>query len=226
LHNPLPTPAHVKVKYVDRLDRDGLYAHYPELREFNLVAVDIVDDGEKLITLPTASQDFTIANHFLEHCEDPLRTLANHLRVLRVGGVIYMAVPDKNHTFDIDREITTLDHLVLDFERGPLNSRYEHYKEWVKRVEPHFGRYGPDTQADVIEARVTELMDQAYSIHFHCWTITEVLEMLSHARNAMSLPFEVEFVAERDDEIIFVLRRTVGDVPHAMISQEEGAVVV
>jgi hypothetical protein len=87
---------------VDRFDRNRLYEHYPELKGFNLDPV---------------------ANHFLEHCEDPLRTLANHLRVVRVGGVIYMAVLDKNYTFDKDREITTLDHLIRDYENGPLVSR-------------------------------------------------------------------------------------------------------
>jgi glycosyltransferase involved in cell wall biosynthesis len=222
LHNPLRTPEHVKVRYVDRYDRDRLYKHYPELKDFNLVPVDIVDDGEKLSALAGASQDFIIANHFLEHCEDPLGTLANHLRVVRVDGVIYMAVPDKTHTFDKDRDITTLDHLVRDHEKGALVSRYQHYREWVVHVEPHFGRYGAGTPSDIIEARVAELMAQSYSIHFHCWTVVEVLEMLNHARGTMKLPFDIEFVAERDNEIIFVLRRTAGDAPQAMIPTRGG----
>jgi SAM-dependent methyltransferase len=218
LNNPLRVPEHVKVRYVDRHDHDGLREHYPELKDFNLVPVDIVDDGEKLSTLAGASEDFIVANHFLEHCEDPLGTLANHLRVVRVGGVIYMAVPDKNHTFDKDREITPLDHLIHDHENGPLVSRYQHFWEWVVHVEPHFGRYGADTPSDIVEARTAELMAQSYSIHFHCWTVVEILEMLNYARSTMKLPFDIEFVAERDHEIIFVLRRTASDgTPLAMI---------
>ena len=36
-----------------------------------------MDDGERLATIADATQDFVIANHFLEHCQDPLGALGN-----------------------------------------------------------------------------------------------------------------------------------------------------
>ena len=48
LQKPLPVPSHVRVTYVDRLSKPDLYIHYPELRAFDLVEVDVLDNGEIL----------------------------------------------------------------------------------------------------------------------------------------------------------------------------------
>ncbi len=102
--------------------------------------LDVIDDGEKLVTFENDSVDFVIANHFLEHTEDPIGTLKNFLRVLRPGGKIFMAIPDMRFTFDKNRARTPLAHLIRDHEQGGESSRREHYREWVTLVEPHFGR--------------------------------------------------------------------------------------
>src|SRR5438034_3915304 len=134
LHNPLRVSSRAKVRYVDRLPVAGLRAQYPDLRDKKLVRVDVVDDGERLDTIGTATQDFVIANHFLEHCQDPIRTLDSFFRVLRPGGILYMAVPDKRFTFDRDRPVTPLAHLLRDHAEGPAWSRRGHYEEYVAHV--------------------------------------------------------------------------------------------
>ena len=111
LHRPLDVPKGTHVRYVDRLTVRGQRVHYPELRGLPLVDVDIVDDGERLARVADASQDFVIANHFLEHCQNPIGALENMLRVLQANGILYMAIPDKRHTFDRNRPVTT--HLYL-----------------------------------------------------------------------------------------------------------------
>ena len=44
LHNPLWVPPGSRVIYVDRMDENDLRRHYPELNDFPLVKVNIVDD--------------------------------------------------------------------------------------------------------------------------------------------------------------------------------------
>ena len=63
------------VRYVDRMWTDELRREYPELANWDLTQVDVVDDGEKLATIADESQDFIVANHFLEHTEDPVGTI-------------------------------------------------------------------------------------------------------------------------------------------------------
>jgi len=209
LHNPLKIPKQATVQYVDRLDKLGLYKHYPELKQFDLVEVDIIDDGEKLSSIPADSQSFLIANHFLEHTEDPITTLNNLLRVVKPGGILYIAVPDKRHTFDCDRQTTSLSHLLKDYENGPTESREQHYREWVTLVEPHFGRFGPGASEKVISERVSQLMSESYSIHFHCWTSEAFVEFLEYLRCKMCMPFSSEFFGEypKQKENIVILRK-------------------
>ena len=73
LHNPLPAPRSARIRYVDRLPVTELRAHYPELEQEPLVAVDILDDGERLATIADSTLDFVVANHFIEHTQDPVR---------------------------------------------------------------------------------------------------------------------------------------------------------
>jgi len=204
LHNPLAIPPGAKVKYVDRMTKENLYEHYPELRSYTLVDVDIIDDGEYLNMVTDNSQDFVIANHFLEHSEDPIITLKNLLRVTKKGGVVYLAVPNMLKTFDCNRQQTMLSHIVDDHKFGPENSRRYHYEEWVSLVEPHFGR---TYEGDTFTHRVNELLEQKYSIHFHCWDANGFKEFLQYLKSDCKLPFEVSMFQEREDEFISILTK-------------------
>jgi predicted SAM-dependent methyltransferase len=205
LHNPLPVPIGAKVRYVDRMDKPKLYEQYPELRQHNLVDVDIVDNGETLLTFNDSSQDFIIANHFLEHCEDPIGTLNAFFRVLRIGGVVFLALPDKRYTFDKNRQRTSLTHLIRDHLDGPISSRFEHFREWAEFVEPHFGRVYASTEE--IEHRAHELMNQNYSIHFHVWEPGDVHDMMRYCQNDLRIPLVIEYFLSKDDEMIIILRK-------------------
>ena len=199
LHRPLRTPAGASVRYVDRMDTAALRGHYRELATAQLVDVDVVDDGETLATQADGSADFVIANHFIEHTEDPLGTLANHLRVLRRGGILYLAVPDRRHTFDADRHPTPLAHLQRDHDEGPAWSRAIHQEEWARLVDK--------VPPEEVEERVRVLERDDYSIHFHVWAPEEFADVLRHARDERRLPFTIEALQPNHHEFIAVLRK-------------------
>jgi hypothetical protein len=201
LSHPLWTPPEAAVTYVDRLDVPGLRRHYPELAALPLVPVDVVDDGETLKTFQPSSQDFIIANHFLEHTQDPIGTLRRFLAVLRPQGIVYMAVPDKRWTFDRDRPVTPLEHLYRDHAEGPAWSYRSHVREFAELVAGHRG--------EALEPAVRWIEERNMSIHFHVWTQQGLLEMLIDVRRRFSLPFDVEAVTlhRARVETIVVLRK-------------------
>lgn len=199
LHNPLRVPSSAKVKYLDRMSEAELRKQYPELAAQPLVTVDIVDDGQTLYTIADESQDFVIANHFLEHCENPIQAIHNMLRVLKANGTIFLALPDKRFTFDGPRDETGFDHLLRDFRESPAWSRRMHFEEWVRRVEHAEDR-------NIIE-RVDELMREDYSIHFHVWTQDGMLSFLLNLKRELGMQFEVELFLKGKGEAIFVLRK-------------------
>jgi SAM-dependent methyltransferase len=200
LHNPLPTSANVK--YVDRLSRTELRRHYPELAAFPVVDPDIVDDGERLVKVDDSSMDFIIANHFIEHCEDPIGTLRTFAAKLRPGGTIYMAVPDKQHTFDRARPSTTFEHLQSDHADGGAASRWSHYLEFAQLAAT--STVLPQAQA---EALAHKQMDEHYSIHFHVWTKSEFQAFLESARETHLSQLTLIESITNGDEGIFILRR-------------------
>ena len=199
LHAPLPVNRLTRVKYVDRLPVQGLRELYPELNSQEIVQTDILDDGQYLATIQDSSQNFVIANHFLEHCPNPLEALKNIHRVLCDGGVFFLALPDKRFTFDVDRPVTSFDHLLRDFEEGPEWSKRGHYEEWVNLVSK-------PAEQDA-EAQIQDLMQKEVWIHFHVWTQVEMFELLANARKTLGLNFEIECFLKNDAECIFVLRK-------------------
>jgi len=199
LHQPLPAPRSARVSYVDRLPAEGLRREVPELEAYPIVRVDIIDDAERIASIADGTQDFVIANHFLEHCEDPIGTVLSMFRVLRPDGILYVAVPDKRYTFDADRPATPLEHLLRDHREGPAWSRRQHHEEWIRLVERV-------TVPEAIEARLAELTTEPHHpIHFHVWTQTEVLELIAALRRLVA--FDVELIGRSGSEIIVVARK-------------------
>jgi predicted SAM-dependent methyltransferase len=207
LNWPLELPAAAERSTVDRMTLAELREEYPELRDQDLSEVDVIDDGEKLETIAEGSQDFIIANHFLEHTGDPIGTIRTHLGKLKPGGILFYAVPDKRYTFDFRRGLTPLEHVVRDHEEGPAGSRREHFDQWahlvsdtgVEQDDPGFAE-----RADQI-ARKLEAED--FSIHHHTWTAATFLELLLHCRHRFDEGFEIEATCRRELEFVAVLRK-------------------
>lgn len=202
LHNPLQVPPAAQVKYVDRLSVAELRRHYPELTAEALIEPDIICDGEELETIPNASQDFVIANHFIEHCQNPIKAFGNMLRVLRPEGILYLAIPDKRYTFDRTRPLTTLDHVRRDYQEGPEWSRRGHFEETVH----YCALEAPPDQA-AFDQHVQHLLDINYSIHYHVWTPLQFFELLVALRSEFSFEFEVESFFRNEGEAIYIIRK-------------------
>jgi predicted SAM-dependent methyltransferase len=200
---PLHLPSAARVRYVDRKDLAGLRADFPNLAHRAFVNVDVVDDGEVLSTFGSDELDFVVANHMIEHTQDPIGTLEAHVRVLRPGGMLYLAVPDRRYTFDAVRDRTPLEHHLRDHEEGPQWSRREHYIDWVRHIEKF-------DDADV-EARARQLEAEKASIHFHVWELEDFVALAGACRAAFGLQARILHVQANHGEFVVVLRK---DGPH------------
>jgi SAM-dependent methyltransferase len=200
LHNPLPTSDHAKVKYVDRLPSLELQKHYSDLNPQQMVKIDLIDNGEILSKIPDNSLDFIIANHFLEHCENPIGTIRNHLKKIKTGGILYYAIPEKTYTFDKERSLTEFNHLIEDDTLGPTISRKNHFCEWVTFVEK---KQDPSE----IDTRVSVLMAMNYSIHYHVWDTATGFQFMYKANEYLGTSFYLLHFEKNENEIITVLQK-------------------
>jgi predicted SAM-dependent methyltransferase len=198
LHSALAVPDRVTVKYADMESLEQLRRSFPDLE--NIRAPDIVTDLESMNGVDDESIDFVIANHVMEHVEDPLRALKSMSRVLRPQGIAFIALPDKRFTFDKNRKITPLDHLIRDHEEGPDWSLAEHYEEWCRCVDGLSGEQYNQKYAIMLKQRA--------NIHFHVWDYSAMLEMFSYVTRMPSLNLQVELSIFNNMEVIWILRKT------------------
>jgi SAM-dependent methyltransferase len=193
-YRPLRLPGAARVRYVDHASGDALREIYPDYG-VAVVEPDVVDEGERLTKFDDESLDFVIANHLLEHLEDPIGALRNFLRVLRPDGIVFLTLPDARYTFDQARPRTSVEHLMRDHSEGPEVSRREHYEEIARTVDC------------VPEERVAERADAIAADrarhHLHVWELETFLELLL----ALRLPADVETVQATDFEFAVILRK-------------------
>lgn len=195
LHAPLPLPTGVRVRYVDYVDQGQLRFIYPELAWVPIVTVDIIENGEVLSSIADASNNFVVANHVIEHCENPVQTLENWLRVISAGNILFITVPDMKKTFDRNRQLTSIEHLICDYKDGPESSRVEHMQELFSI---DCTAAGDEFQPQLFQSHP----------HYHVWTMESFAGMLESARQDLGLPFVVEEMRYLDAEFAAVLRKS------------------
>jgi SAM-dependent methyltransferase len=188
LNAPLEVRPNVMVKYADLHETEPLRSDY---------APDLISDLESMAGIDDASQNFVIANHVLEHVENPLRALRSVNRVLQPGGIAFIALPDKRYTFDKRRAVTPLAHLIRDFEEGPGWSAGIHYLDWAENVEGLRGKEAED--------RASILLSTHDNIHFHVWDFVAMKEMFSYVQSITDLT--VQHSRQNRSECIWIVSR-------------------
>lgn len=192
-HFPTVLPPGALVTYVDRMSLEKLRK---DMKDVHIKDHEIVvDDAGRLDHFEDASLDFVIANHVLEHCQDPIGTMFNWTRVLRRGGIAYVTVPEKTQTFDAPRAVTTMAHLEEDYVKGEDRNDEPHYREWHSVIDKMTGAQ--------LDRQVEIDLEASTNIHFHVFDVA--LMRLFIARQAGWLEL-LEFI-ENGAEVIWILRK-------------------
>ena len=198
LHRPFPAPPGAHVRFADRYPTERLREEYPELGDEPFAEVEVVDDAAELRSVPDDSQDFVVASHVLEHLPDPVGALRTWVRVVRPGGVVLLAMPDRRHGIDARRSPVSVEHLLADHADGGAGSRSAHYREWAELVDLPLGFVAAEDGA----AHAAHLERGEYAIHFHCWTMTELLAQLP----AFGLDADVAEARRNHHEFLVAMR--------------------
>ncbi len=235
LNNPMTVVGNAKVLQVDYLSTEDLRRKFSEQGAVDIASVDVVADAHALDSaFSPGSLDFVIANHVIEHFEDPLRVLRQFHRILRVGGIVHLAVPDKRVTFDKGRPRTPITHLIEDnlkYESSERETRlFQHYQEWVEMVPPHLPVWSnvPKEHNDYL-GNLEQLWADRYSIHLHVWEPDDWTEIINYLNQNGSpfklLDYSYVFAPEDRNEFVLILRKET--TPSSLLSdtlQEKGPI--
>ena len=190
------TPRGSSTKYIDQYPAS--YWQGTEYRNLDIVDPDIVDDAKHLHTVTDAQFDYLSAAHVLEHIDDPIEAIKNWLRVVKPGGYLIIAVPDKRFTPDNPRALTPFDHLLRDHTEGPQVSAEEDHRDFGYH---HLGI----TDAVALEEYVGQ---NQHDIHFHTWTVTSFVHFLAELNTYLGGDaFEIVEARLNINEALCVLRK-------------------
>lgn len=157
-----------------------------------------VAEATRLDFAADARYDFVLSSHALEHVANPLAALAEWKRVLKPGGTLALVLPDRAGTFDHRRPVTTLEHLVTDFENGTDESDQTHVDEILALHD-----YSMDPEAGGPEAFRARALRNAENrgLHHHVFDAALAGAMVEHAG------FEVIATETLEPFHIFVIGR-------------------
>jgi SAM-dependent methyltransferase len=91
-----------------------------------------IGDAVNLKGIDNQKYDFILSSHALEHVANPLKAVIEWLRVLKTGGYLLLVVPHRDGTFDHNRPVTSIRHLVDDFEQAMGEDDLGHLQEISK----------------------------------------------------------------------------------------------
>ncbi len=201
----------IKPIYVDKFEN---YANEPTNAQYFGEATNLPFVDESL--------DYVASSHVLEHTANPVKALCEWHRVLKRRGIVYMIVPDKQFTFDCNRDTTEVKHMIDDYLNQTDDTDPTHIEDFVYGVD--WAEFSPDDAPEVAMKNRDELA-QSYklatarkdiiNIHFHVFTEESLLDLIKSVNQDNRIPcrWTIEetvsrFPDETPNGILVVLRKS------------------
>jgi SAM-dependent methyltransferase len=137
-----------------------------------------VAEAADLGRIASERYDILLSSHALEHVANPLKALAEWRRVLKPGGWLVLVLPHRDGAFDHRRPVTTLAHMLEDFERDVGEDDLTHLDEILElhdlARDPLAG--GPAA----FRARALKNLENR-GLHHHVFDAPLAVDMVGHA---------------------------------------------
>ena len=129
------------------------------------------------LPIPDASYDFVMSSHVIEHCANPIGAIKEWMRILRSGGYVLIAAPEKNGMFDHQRALTPWSHLLQDYTRDTGEDDPTHIEDDRIGIDRTLI---PSYDAAVIDERFRANPETRW-VHHHTFNAASVARMMSFA---------------------------------------------
>jgi SAM-dependent methyltransferase len=158
----------------------------------------IAEAGD-LASIPPARYEFVLSSHTLEHTANPLRALEEWMRILTVDGVLVLVLPHKEGTFDHRRPVTSLGHLIADWESGTTDEDLTHLPEILAL---HDLARDPAAGDRTSFAARSHRNAENRCLHHHVFDTNLAIELIAHTGLQILaveplLPFHIVLVARK-----------------------------
>lgn len=124
--------------------------------------------------------DYVILCHVLEHVPEPIGFLADARELLRPGGVLFLAVPDKRATRDAARPSTTIDHLLARHHHGAHGPPLAQIMEFSRSWDDGWRRLASESPREFFAWAVSQFESGAFDAHCNVWRDEELFAQLEY----------------------------------------------
>lgn len=222
LDKPVVPPSSPNIFYVDYADTQTLRRNYrndPNVNIDNLVEVSGIWGQKTLaeIAAPVAPVDFVVASHVIEHVPDLITWLNELASVLKPGGEVRLAIPDKRFSFDVLRaETQYTDVLTAWLARARVpqaRAVIDHVfrvttvdcaQLWDGTADPQ--SLVPNHSPENAEAIGRDVLENGNYHDVHCWVFTprSFTRLMSELADAGHLKFKcAEFIDTEHNTLEF-----------------------
>ena len=88
-----------------------------------------ISDGTNLSEIPSEKYEFLLSSDCLEHIANPIKALLEWNRILKTNHLMLLVLPNKVSNFDHQREFTTFEHILDDYQQDTKESDLTHLRE-------------------------------------------------------------------------------------------------
>ncbi|WP_435017745.1 methyltransferase domain-containing protein [Tundrisphaera sp. TA3] len=158
-----------------------------------------VCEAADLAPIPSASYDFLLSSHTIEHLANPLRGLEEWKRVLKDDGLLILVAPHPEGTFDHKRQPTPLAHLIEDYNNGTGEDDLTHLEEILAQHD--LSRDPGAGDAEKFRLRSLENFRNR-CLHQHVFNSPAIVALVDHAGFQIldvcaSRPFNIFVIARK-----------------------------
>lgn len=148
----------------------------------------VVDRARPLAGQIAPRFDYVILCHVLEHVPEPIRFLNDVGALLRPGGVLLLAVPDKRQTLDASRPSTTIDHLLARHHHGAPGPPLAQIMEFSRTWDENWRKLAEEQPRAFFEWAVRHFEGGQADVHCNVWRDDELFAQLDYLIHGGFLP--------------------------------------
>lgn len=178
-----PTPFYTIIKQLDNINFNNktFWGDFNEGENFyfidNKTGKQIIADATDLSVIRDNSYDFVLSSHVIEHIANPIKALYEWKRIIKSAGYLFIVAPNMKDTYDRNRSLTSLDHVITDFKNRTVESDTTHFDEVINLHD-----FFLDSTVNSIEDHVQRTLDNINTriVHHHTFHMGSLSFLLKY----------------------------------------------
>ena len=176
------------------LNKGNNYQYYTSKIGYQYIA-----EASELEFIDSSKFDFVLSCHSLEHVANPIKALKEWSRVMKNHGRLVLVLPNKDFTFDHKRQVTSLVHLIQDYNNNTAETDTTHFDEVVELHDLTMDDFVASKEE---LAKRTQLNIENRAVHHHVFSLDLIKQMLEYCGFEMMHqqtypPFHLVSVAQK-----------------------------